>query len=260
MDTCNLDTAPNQTVTAIVKVDKRPYRKIAQENWGLTDDQMRGKHVHHRIHVSDGGTNDPSNLYVCSPSMHRWGWHDGEEWIEWANKGGRLGGSKGGLKGGRTNAESGHCARIAHLGGLSGGKKGGTTTKRRKAGIFNPGYVNLGGVYERTEYHRECCRTSRSAEERAEVTKKMWEDEDYALKMKEVARKNGIKMFEEKKGVFDPDNLGKGAKTTNSQKWIDPEHPELGAHHFNVLKKKQREKGYPNSKENRVKLEDWGGS
>ena len=50
---------------AIIKVDKRHYRKIAQENWGLTDAQMKGMHVHHRIPRSQGGTNDPSNLYVC---------------------------------------------------------------------------------------------------------------------------------------------------------------------------------------------------
>ena len=72
---------------SIVKVDKRHYRIIAQENWGLTDEQMKGKHVHHRIKRSEGGTNDPSNLYVCSPSFHRWGWHNGEEWIEWAERG-----------------------------------------------------------------------------------------------------------------------------------------------------------------------------
>jgi hypothetical protein len=72
---------------SIVLVDKRPYRKIAQDNWGLTNEQMRGKHVHHRILKSDGGTNDPSNLYVCSPSFHRWGWHNGEKFVEWANLG-----------------------------------------------------------------------------------------------------------------------------------------------------------------------------
>jgi hypothetical protein len=72
---------------SIVCVDRRPYRKIAQENWGLTKEQMRGKHVHHHIAESEGGTNDPSNLYVCSPSFHRWVWHNGEEFIEWANVG-----------------------------------------------------------------------------------------------------------------------------------------------------------------------------
>ncbi len=76
---------------SIVLVDKRHYRKIAQDNWGLTNEQMKGMHVHHFFATAKGGTNDPSNLYVCSPSMHRWGWHSGEEWIEWANKGGQAG-------------------------------------------------------------------------------------------------------------------------------------------------------------------------
>jgi len=61
--------------TAIVKVDTRPYRKIAQEHWGLTTEQMKGMHVHHRVPQSKGGTNDPSNLYVCSPSFHAHVWH-----------------------------------------------------------------------------------------------------------------------------------------------------------------------------------------
>ena len=76
---------------SIVLVDKRPYRKIAQDNWGLTNEQMVGMHVHHRVEVSKGGTDDPSNLYVCSPSMHRWGWHNGEAWVEWASRGGKAG-------------------------------------------------------------------------------------------------------------------------------------------------------------------------
>jgi hypothetical protein len=63
---------------SIVKVDHRHYRKIAQENWGLTNEQMRGMHVHHRIRRSNGGTNDPSNLYVCSEWFHDNVWHAGE--------------------------------------------------------------------------------------------------------------------------------------------------------------------------------------
>jgi len=60
---------------SIVRVDTRPYRIIAQENWGLTREQMRGKHVHHRIKRSEGGSNDPSNLYVCSEGFHDNVWH-----------------------------------------------------------------------------------------------------------------------------------------------------------------------------------------
>jgi len=79
---------------SIVKVDKRHYRIIAQENWGLTKEQMRGKHVHHRIRRSDGGTNDPSNLYVCSPWYHDVVWHGGTGgFIELATEAGKTGGA-----------------------------------------------------------------------------------------------------------------------------------------------------------------------
>ena len=79
---------------SIVKVDTRKYRIIAQENWGLTDEQMVGMHVHHRIRRCDGRTNDPSNLYVCSPGFHCWVWHDGKEFIEFASVGGKIGARK----------------------------------------------------------------------------------------------------------------------------------------------------------------------
>ncbi len=68
--------------SSIVKVDKRHHRIIAQENWGLTKDQMKGMHVHHRVPRSKGGTNDPSNLYVCSPEFHSRVWHDKLYWAE----------------------------------------------------------------------------------------------------------------------------------------------------------------------------------
>jgi hypothetical protein len=75
-----------ETSCAIVKLETRPHRTVAQENWGLTADQMVGMEVHHRVPRSEGGTNDPSNLFVCSPSMHRWGWHSGEAFVGWGAK------------------------------------------------------------------------------------------------------------------------------------------------------------------------------
>ncbi len=75
---------------SIVKLETRHHRVVAQENWGLTDEQMAGKEVHHKVAVSEGGTNDPSNLFVCSPSMHRWGWHEGDRGFGvWAHRGGQ---------------------------------------------------------------------------------------------------------------------------------------------------------------------------
>lgn len=85
------------TSSAIIPVSRGHYRKIAQRNWGLTNEQMKGMHVHHRIPVSEGGTNDPANLYVCSPWFHSYVWHGNDSYrpmIEWCS----TNGSKGGIK------------------------------------------------------------------------------------------------------------------------------------------------------------------
>jgi len=74
---------------SLVRVDPRHHRKIAQDNWGLSDEQMRGMHVHHRIPRSKGGTNDPSNLYVCSVWFHAYVWHDKYFFLEWSTRVGR---------------------------------------------------------------------------------------------------------------------------------------------------------------------------
>ena len=78
---------------AIVPTQGKNYRKIAKENWGLEEWQMVGMHVHHRIPVSEGGSNDPSNLYVCSPWFHSNIWHgDSGGFIGIATEAGRKGG------------------------------------------------------------------------------------------------------------------------------------------------------------------------
>jgi len=93
---------------------------------------MKGMHVHHRIPVSQGGTDDPTNLYVCSPSFHRWGWHNGEDFIEWASEGGKKGGTK--------TAELGVGA---HTPGMA--SKGGTKTAELGVGAHAPGIASKGG-------------------------------------------------------------------------------------------------------------------
>ena len=77
------------------------YRKVAQEHWKLSDDQMKGMHVHHHPAVSEGGRNVPEHLYVCSPSMHSNGWHSGEYFIEQATLAGQKYGSAAGRLGGK---------------------------------------------------------------------------------------------------------------------------------------------------------------
>jgi hypothetical protein len=87
--------------SAIVKLETRPHRVVAQEHWNLTDEQMKGMHVHHRIPRSQGGTNDPSNLFVCSPSFHFHAWHGANSrlnLIKQATENAKKGGQKGGLR------------------------------------------------------------------------------------------------------------------------------------------------------------------
>lgn len=218
-----------------MKVDTRPYRKIAQENWGLSDEQMKGMHVHHRVPVSEGGTNDPSNLYVCSPSFHAWVWH-----------GGRF-------------ALIRDASEVARLGGLAGGRKGGTTTKERGVGIFSPDHDRsaagrIGGKKSaQKQRENKLGLFGLSTEDRSRNTKRQWEEEEFREMMKQWGSTLGNQMVREGRGVFAAENLGKGARTTNSTLWIDPDHPELGAHHFNRLGKLQRERGLPDGKNHRVK-------
>jgi hypothetical protein len=137
---------------SIVKVDPRNHRAIARENWGLTWKQMKGMHVHHRVRRCDGGTNDASNLYVCSPSFHRWGWHNGEEFVDWATEGGAKGGRIGGPAAfknkvglfGRTQEQVLECVSKA-------GSAGSKSQIREGVGMFAAGF-------RQSTEHRERCR------------------------------------------------------------------------------------------------------
>ena len=105
-------------------IPKGRHRRIAQKHWGLTDEQMKGMHVHHRIPVSEGGTNDPANLYVCSPKYHSEVWHDGDYFTLWANRGGN------------SNTES------QRLGRVKGGKS--PANQRTKDAVRKTGLTNKG--------------------------------------------------------------------------------------------------------------------
>jgi hypothetical protein len=82
---------------------------------------MKGMHVHHRLPQSQGGTHDPSNLYVCSPSFHAYAWHGEDSFlplVENCTKAGKIGGKTQR----RRNVESGHLAIICLKGGHVAGK------------------------------------------------------------------------------------------------------------------------------------------
>ena len=129
-----------------MKVDRRSYRKIAQENWNLTNEQMHDMHVHHRIPVAKGGINDPCNLYVCSAWFHKNIWHAEDSFnslIPYAKEGGRKGG---------TNACIGPISYKNKFGifGLDSQSKkeaeikGGYSTFEKKVGCHAPEYKGKG--------------------------------------------------------------------------------------------------------------------
>lgn len=61
-----------------------------------------------------------------------------------------------------------------------------------------------------------------------------------------------VKAVKEALSKSNPSALG--VEALRNLKWEDPDHPELGQHHYNRLSKLQRQHGYPCGKENRVKV------
>jgi hypothetical protein len=72
---------------------------------------MKGMHVHRRIPKSKGGTNDPSNLYVCSAWFHAYVWHNEDEFTAWSKKGSDA--SKGVSRGKGKPKSREHVEKIA---------------------------------------------------------------------------------------------------------------------------------------------------
>jgi hypothetical protein len=95
------DACMEKTVSIVLSPHIKNHRKVAQAHWGLTDEEMNGMHVHHHPAVSEGGRNVPEHLYVCSPSMHSHGWHNGGYFIQQATEAGIKYGREGGEIGGK---------------------------------------------------------------------------------------------------------------------------------------------------------------
>jgi len=45
-----------------------------------------------------------------------------------------------------------------------------------------------------------------------------------------------------------------GGKISTAQRYVDPDHPEIGSHNAGVLVRKQKALGYPHGLENRVRV------
>jgi hypothetical protein len=109
-------------VSIVLSQERKKHRKLAQEWYGLTDEQMRDCDVHHNPPRSEGGRNIPEHLYVYHFTLHD-AVH-GDDFTKWARTGAKHVVNRNSAPGGRASMveknEEGKCvhgvemARIAH--------------------------------------------------------------------------------------------------------------------------------------------------
>jgi len=209
--------------------------------------------VHKEKHFNDG--------YMGSPHTHRWMWdfytpkltileifsNTEEGWKEAQLVEKRII---------RPDLNNPFCLN-QHCGGrfsLEIHQKIGQANVEFQRGCFNPEFI----ARHNPELHQRLRETGKSfwnKEWQAEYLQKRKDegsfffDPEWQTQVKAAQREAGI-------GFFAVESKKKGAKKTNSTRWQDPDHPELGAHHFQRLIGLQRRNGFPCGRENRVKVEE----
>ena len=250
----------NKEVSIVLSVERKNYRKLAQEWFGLTDEQMIDMDVHHNPPRHQGGRNIPEHLFVYHNTLHS-AVH-ANDFTQFARKGGRLGGlacaakkagihdpairSAAGKKGGESNAKNktGVCGRSPEQ--LSAdGKKGGQIAFDQKIGVFAP--ENLGKGGRNVPKEKQIARGTKAAETHKQLGIGFFNPEN----QKKASLAAHRERDEDGKSIL-ARRLG---KISTSQKWEDPDHPELGSHNAGNLVKIQRKKGLPHGKENRRKVQ-----
>ena len=207
----------NKEVSIVLSVERRNYRKLAQEWYGLTNEQMKGMDVHHNPPRHLGGRNIPEHLFVYHETLHS-AVHE-DIFTSFAREGGRLGGQK--------------CVD-EKIGFLSAspeqrkewGRKGNQRLLELGIGIHAPGVRKASG--------------RKAVEERLGM---FMNHPQSIARSHETMKQRGV-------GVYDGGEMSrKGGKTL----FIDPDHPELGAHNAGNLVRKQRALGLPHGTENRLR-------
>jgi hypothetical protein len=205
-------------VSIVLSRERKNYRKLAQEWFDLTDEQMKGMDVHHNPPRSQGGRNIPEHLFVYHETLHS-AVH-GDELTRFAREGGKLGGQK--------------CVeeKIGFLGATreqrrEWGRQGNQRLLELGTGIHAPGVREASG--------------RKAVEERLG----MFQNHSQSIaRAHEVQRQN-------KTGLYNPETARKGNLTL----FEDPDHPELGQHNAGNLVHKQKAKGLPHGKENRRRVQ-----
>jgi hypothetical protein len=75
----------DKDVSIVLSGESKNHRKLAQEWYGLTDEQMKDCDVHHNPARHKGGRNIPEHLFVYHYTLHN-AVH-GDDFTKWARKG-----------------------------------------------------------------------------------------------------------------------------------------------------------------------------
>lgn len=164
-----------------------------------------------------------------------------------------LGPYKGGITSGKKHAENktGVCGRSLEKmqeDGRKGGSIAGPLNVSNQVGIHSPEWQP-----KRSQVSKQVIQ--RNIENKVGIHSEEWKNSE---KCHQARIKNGKRAAELGTGIHNFECRSKsgikGAAVTNSQKWVDPDHPELGEHSAPTLVQMQKRRGYPHDKENRVKV------
>ena len=208
----------DKEVSIVLSREGTSHRRIAQKWYGLTDEQMVNMDVHHNPPRSKGGRNIPEHLYVYHNSLHS-AVHE-DDFVLWSRVGTQNAHREKDELGRSVCAVQ--AAKAAHKDRDDLGRSV-TAIKAAAARDLSLHNSNL---------HQVKDESGRSL---------------HAVKMNEKAHAQKDEKGKSVKGIRDGQRL-------NSQKWEDPEHPELGSHNAGNLVKVQRAHGYPYGPENRRKV------
>ena len=136
-------------VSIVLSVERKNYRKLAQNWYGLTNEQMEGMDVHHNPPRHQGGRNIPEHLFVYHYTLHA-AVH-GDHLTIWARKGGEIGGkASDSSPGGKVSGPLNRDKKI----GIFGRSKEKMSEDSIKAGtarakqMRQEGYPGLGSSFE----------------------------------------------------------------------------------------------------------------
>jgi hypothetical protein len=208
----------DKEVSIVLSRESRSHRKVAQEWYGLTSEQMVNMDVHHNPPRHEGGRNIPEHLYVYHYTLHS-AVH-GDDFTKWARKGGALGAEVTNSTIHREKNDKGKSVHAVNM-----GKRGAEALNAKKDEFGR----SVNAVKGATQAHKE--------------------KDEYGRSINAV--KGSEKLNAEK------DEFGRslaslrGAISLHSARWEDPDHPELGLKPPGVLSRMQRARGLPHGPENR---------